>query len=164
MITQIDTAREALRRDPRIPLVIAALFIVLIIFNFIHMLKTLTLTQETRLTQLNAQHALRKIPDIAQAHLFGHYNQSLADLPPTRLQLTLQGIVLGISPGEESRVLIAAPHTPAKMYTVGEVVPGGAAIHHIFRDRVILLNDNGHLEELKLPIPKISGMVTSASP
>lgn len=164
MIISVDAAREALRKDPRIPLLITVVFAFLMIISLAQMIKTLTFNENDSITALphSAVNIRHQQAHIAQFHLFGVYDESLAELPPTQLQLTLEGIGLGVSPGEISRVLIEGPNTPTKIYKVGDIVPGGAVIRHIFRDRIIL-NDNGRLESLKLPVPKISGVVTSAS-
>lgn len=162
MITHVDAAREALRKDWRIPLCITVILIALIIISVVRMGSILISSQQTRIAQLNTHRISRVIPNIAQTHLFGRYSETLADLPQTQLQLTLQGIELAISTTQISRALIAAPNTPVKIYKVGDAVPGGAVIRHIFRDRIIL-DDNGRLEDLNLPVPKVSSMVTSAT-
>jgi len=164
MIISVDAVKEALRKDPRTPLLITAVFVFLMIISLAQMIQTLAFSQNDSLaTSPDASLATpHKQASIAQFHLFGRYKESLTELPPTQLQLTLEGIGLGVSSEQDSRALIAGPNTPTKIYKVGDVVPGGAVIRHIFRDRIIL-DDNSRLEELKLPVPKISGVITSAS-
>lgn len=101
------------------------------------------------------------IPSIASWHLFGLYNQSVIEVPKTKLQLSLQGIALSLYSEKDSHAIITAPNQPIKVYQVGDTVPGGAVIRQIFRDQVIL-DDNGRLESLNLPVPKINTTFTEA--
>ena len=160
--SHLDTYWEFLRKDARIPLFIIAVLGLLIIYCLWQMVMTFTSSQQlpsfTNGTALIA-HTTQNIPTL---HLFGQYNQTLKDLPQTSLQLDLEGISLAVTPGGISRAIIATPNQPTKIYKVGDSVPGGAIIRHIFRDRVIL-DDNGRLESLKLPVPKITGTITKVA-
>ncbi|HET6654679.1 MAG TPA: type II secretion system protein GspC [Gammaproteobacteria bacterium] len=94
---------------------------------------------------------------VAAMHLFGRANApaptgEAVNAPETNLNVTLHGIIAADDP-ERSRAIIAAGSGrggDAKSYRVGADIPGGASIHGIFADRVIL-SRNGHLEALKLP-------------
>ncbi len=94
---------------------------------------------------------------IASRHLFGEANVAprvgAVDAPETRLNLTLRGIAASGS-AKYARALIAGPDAKEKVYAVGAEVPGGARVHEIHADRV-LLNRRGTLETLRLP--KFSG-------
>lgn len=94
---------------------------------------------------------------VAAMHLFGRANApaptgAAVNAPETNLNVTLHGIIAADDP-ERSRAIIAAGSGRggnAKSYRVGANIPGGASIHGIYADRVIL-SRNGHLEALKLP-------------
>jgi general secretion pathway protein C len=57
---------------------------------------------------------------------------------------------------KQSRALIAAPNMPAKVYQVGDTLPGNATIERIAKEYVVI-NDNGTLEKLALPIKTLQG-------
>ncbi len=72
----------------------------------------------------------------------------LLDAPDTNLQLTLRGV---FAAGEvtESRALIEPANGDLSPYAVGAEIPGGAKVHSIHADRV-LLERGGRLETLRL--------------
>jgi len=154
MTAHLNTTMDFIRKEPRVPLLITVVLALLMIFNLSQTLKTLTLHHDISSLSSGTSHVVKTIPDIADLHVFGHYKQNLADLPKTQLPLHLQGIEQVVASEQASRVLIADSNQPTKVYQVGDRVPGGAVVQHIFRDHVIL-NNNGRLENLYLPIPKI---------
>ena len=99
---------------------------------------------------------------IASAHLFGAADAAATqlptsiDAPDTRLNLTLRGISASASP-TYARALIAGPDGKEKVYAVGGEVPGGARVHAIQDDHV-LLNRRGALETLRLPKFSMDGV------
>jgi general secretion pathway protein C len=97
---------------------------------------------------------------IANAHLFGEASSESVDAaapPPeetenleeTRLSLTLKGTIAAIG-SDESYAIIADQADDEKVYGVGDSIPGGATLHAVYADRVIL-NENGDLKALNLP-------------
>ncbi len=106
---------------------------------------------------------------IVDLHLFGTADQSATpgaaalDAPETQLNLMLRGI-LASDDGVQSRAIIAAGggRDAEKIYKVGSRLPGGAVVHAIYSDRVIL-ERGGHLEALRLPKEK-SGQSISRDP
>lgn len=103
---------------------------------------------------------------IAAAHLFGTApppNLSPtggANTPETNLNLQLIGVAAG-KDGAKSQAIIASGNThEEKTYGVGDAVPGGAVIHDVLPDRVIL-EHAGRLEELRLPLAGTSLIATS---
>ncbi len=90
---------------------------------------------------------------IVDRHLFGRSDALAAvagaNAPETNLNLTLKGIAAA-DDREVSRALIAGPDNKEKNYAVGADVPGGATVHEILPDRVVL-NRLGTLETLRLP-------------
>ncbi|OSM05336.1 putative general secretion pathway protein C [Magnetofaba australis IT-1] len=91
---------------------------------------------------------------IAALHLFGQDMTAMAqqapvNAPETRLNLKLLGVVF--SPvGNNSLALIASPSQGERNYRLDDNLPGGARIHAIHEDRVILARNNA-FETLKLP-------------
>lgn len=92
---------------------------------------------------------------IINAHLFGVADpaeQALADptaAPETRLSLVLTGTIAASDP-KLGFGIIGESAANAKLYTVGDAVPGGARLHAVYGDRVIL-ERGGQLEALLLP-------------
>ena len=94
---------------------------------------------------------------IANAHLFGEASaaaptpppQDLEDVPETQLNLLLKGTIAASS-DQESMAIIAEGSGDEKVYEIGDAIPGGASIHAIRLDRIIL-ERAGRLEELRLP-------------
>lgn len=95
------------------------------------------------------------VQQIAGLHLFGEADvtgQQAAvesiDAPETRLNLQLQGI-LAIS-NDGGGLAIIRSGSSEKVYAPGDSVAGGARVHSILANRVILRR-NGQLETLRLP-------------
>src|SRR5262249_22070497 len=90
---------------------------------------------------------------IANAHLFGAHAAPVsadpANAPQTDMRLGLTGVIAGEDPS--TRVAIPGESaSSAKVYGTGDTVPGGAKLHAVYADRVIL-DRNGQLESLPLP-------------
>lgn len=87
------------------------------------------------------------------AHLFGAAPApppvNDANAPPTNMPLILTGIVASTDP-KSGLAIIGTTASNAKVYPVGERVPGSARVHAIYPDRV-LLERNGTIEALLLP-------------
>ena len=89
---------------------------------------------------------------ITNAHLFGAAAvapRSDADAPQTSMPLVLTGIIAGNDPQNGLAILGQTAQT-AKVHAVGDAVPGGARLHSVYVDRVII-DRNGQLESLVLP-------------
>jgi general secretion pathway protein C len=95
-------------------------------------------------------HAL-DVAAITNAHLFGAAasNQDGANAPQTTIPLVLTGTIAGNEPQNGLAILGPTAET-AKVYAVGDVVPGGAKLHSVYSDRVVIDRD-GQLESLTLP-------------
>ena len=89
---------------------------------------------------------------ITNAHLFGSApvpQQNDANAPQTNMPLVLTGIIAGNDP--QNGLAILGPNAQtAKVHAVGDTVPGGARLHSVYSDRVII-DRNGQLESLVLP-------------
>ena len=90
---------------------------------------------------------------ITSAHLFGAppiaapqdaQNAQLSNLP-----LVLVGIIAADDP-ENGLAILGENAAAAKVYAVGDSVPGGAKLHSVLSDRVVI-ERNGNLEYLLLP-------------
>ena len=93
---------------------------------------------------------------IAAWHLFGVAGEEapvkavpVAVAPETRLKLTLRGLFAS-DDSAGGRAIIGDPKGKEETYAVGDQVPGGAKLHEIYPDRV-MLERNGRYETLKLP-------------
>ena len=89
---------------------------------------------------------------ITNAHLFGAaptLKQDGANAPQTSMPLVLTGIIAGNDPQNGLAILGHSAQT-TKVYAVGDNVPGGAKLHSVYSDRVVIDRD-GRLESLSLP-------------
>lgn len=94
------------------------------------------------------------INQLIALHLFGIPNapqqteMAAIDAPETRLNLVLRGVIAAQA-AELSRAIIASGNEES-LYAIGASVPGGASIHAILPEKVILRRA-GQLETLTLP-------------
>jgi general secretion pathway protein C len=89
---------------------------------------------------------------LTSAHLFGAppaARQDGANAPQTNIPLVLTGTIAGNDPQNGLAILGQSAQT-AKVYAVGDNVPGGAKLHSVYIDRVVIDRD-GQLESLALP-------------
>ena len=102
--------------------------------------------------QAPARSRLVDLAAITNAHLFGAaptLKQDGANAPQTSMPLVLTGIIAGNDPQNGLAILGQSAQT-AKVYAVGDGVPGGAKLHSVYNDRVVIDRD-GRLESLSLP-------------
>jgi general secretion pathway protein C len=93
---------------------------------------------------------------IANSHLFGTpaadsaaSTANAAKAPQTSMPLVLTGIIAGDDPST-GVAIVGESASSAKVYGVGDNIPGGAKLHSVYSDR-ILLDRNGSVESLSLP-------------
>ena len=89
---------------------------------------------------------------ITNAHLFGAApppKQDGANAPQTSIPLVLTGTIAGNDP-QNGLAILGQNAQSAKVYAVGDSVPGGAKLHSVYSDRVVIERD-GQLESLQLP-------------
>ena len=107
------------------------------------------------------------VQSVIAAHLFGTANLAEqisgdpSDAPETRLSLVLAGTIAANDP-KAGFGIIGESAATAKLFSVGESVPGGARLHAVYGDRVIL-ERGGQLEALLLPRDYKGGTPASAS-
>lgn len=95
---------------------------------------------------------------VINAHLFGAAPLANGtDAPPTTMPLVLTGVIAVKGHPEAGQAIIGPNAGDAKLYSVGAAISGGAHLHAVYDDRV-LLERNGALETLMLPREALSGV------
>ncbi|MDX5333749.1 MAG: type II secretion system protein GspC [Gammaproteobacteria bacterium] len=101
---------------------------------------------------------------LALKHLFGTaevLGDTPADAPETRLDLKLVGVY---ATGDASALAIIVPgQRQATLYGIGDNLPGNATLRSVYPDRVIL-ERNGQLETLKLPLETLDNALGTGRP
>ncbi len=95
-----------------------------------------------------------EVATITSAHLFGA-SASTGDAPATAMPLTLSGVLANRDPAR-GQAIIGESGAATKLYAVGALIPGGARLHEVKLDRVIL-DRGGTLETLMLPRTTAAG-------
>jgi len=106
-----------------------------------------------------------ELATILNAHLFGQAGAATvdsADAPQTSLPLVLAGI-LAVQDPQQGMAILGPNASSAKLYSTGSSIPGGARLHSVYSDRV-LLDRNGSVEALFLPKTLSSAPVVVQSP
>lgn len=103
---------------------------------------------------------------IANAHLFGTRAADpsavdAANAPQTSMPLVLTGIIAGDDPST-GLAIVGESASSAKVYGTGDALPGGAKLHAVYGDKV-LLDRNGQIESLSLP-RQFAGDMAAAAP
>jgi general secretion pathway protein C len=94
------------------------------------------------------------VAEITNSHLFGTAaveGRGSGDrmVGPSSIPLVLTGIIAANDP-RDGLAILGPTAAAAKVYAVGDNVPGGAKVHSVLSDRVVL-DRNGNLEYLQLP-------------
>jgi general secretion pathway protein C len=93
------------------------------------------------------------IAALVNAHLFGNAavqaSGDAANAPPSSMPLVLAGVLATDDP-QQGMAIIGESATAAKVVSVGKQVPGGAQLHSVYADRVII-DRGGALESVFLP-------------
>jgi general secretion pathway protein C len=91
---------------------------------------------------------------IATAHLFGEPPIQAAaqdaNAPVSNLPLVLVGIIAADDP-ESGLAILGENAAAAKVYAVGDNLPGGAKLHQVLPDKVLIDRGGGRIEALMLP-------------
>jgi general secretion pathway protein C len=96
---------------------------------------------------------------IANAHLFGQAavaQSSGSDAPQTSLPLVLAGVLAADDP-MKGFAIVGESAAAAKLHAVGATLPGGARLHAVYADRIVI-DRGGNLESLALPKQMLAGM------
>lgn len=119
-------------------------------------------------TQSKAATINTRLQDVSAFHLFGDAKkedvvlQKVIDAPETRLRLSLKGVFASSNP-KQALAIIAASKGEDKTYHIGDKVSGGALLHAVYDDRIILKR-NGKLETLRLPKSKLDSKAIYTPP
>jgi general secretion pathway protein C len=89
------------------------------------------------------------VPSILRANLFGQSAPAPGTTPVTNMALVLGGVIADSDEKKGFAILGTSP-TDIRVYAVGEAVPGGALLHAVQVDRV-LLDRGGTIEALLMP-------------
>jgi general secretion pathway protein C len=92
---------------------------------------------------------------ITNAHFFGVAAQPSGPPKQTDIPLVLTGTIAGSDPQNGLAILGQTAQT-ARVYAVGDNIPGGVKLHSVYSDHV-LIDRNGQLESLNLPRQLNSG-------
>lgn len=142
------TQLEQYRRDHRTPLVITALLGILLLSAIWQFAQTF-MTTPLKITPIKPI-AHEQLQNIAELHMFGMYTAT-DNLPITQLPFKLEGTIVFLDAPNQSRALISTSSEPAKVYQTGNTLPGNVTITRIAKEYIVL-DDNGTLEKLALPI------------
>ncbi len=126
--------------------------------------------QAAQRSQAGPAGASVSIDNIVAARLFGELAADTPvavveqeDAPDTQLSLELRGTVTATEEGQ-ALAIIAERGGAERVYFIGDAVPGGASLHAVYLDRV-LLRRGGRLEALRLPrADESSGARRAAAP
>jgi len=100
------------------------------------------------------------VPSILRANLFGQSAPAAGTgAPVTNMALVLAGVIAD-SDEKKGFAMLGTSPTDIRVYHVGEAVPGGALLHAVLVDRV-LLDRGGSVEALLMP-PRTGGSTAPA--
>jgi general secretion pathway protein C len=106
------------------------------------------------------------IGGLVNAHLFGNAAVTNtggdgANAPPSSMPLVLAGVLATADP-KEGMAIIGESAAAAKVVAVGQQVPGGATLHSVYSDRVVI-DRSGVLESVMLP-KRMAGSLAAPPP
>ncbi len=97
-----------------------------------------------------------ELASIVNAHLFGVSGvQAGGNAPQTTIPLILAGVIAEKDPAK-GQAIIGDSASAAKLFAVGSMIPGGARLHAVYGDHV-LIERAGRLETLPLPRNPMKG-------
>lgn len=145
------------------PLLVAAVLVVLLAWQAVQLVWTILGTGKVPSGPAGGSASVATPPtgpsysigQIVNAHLFGVAGATDAQetdpnaVAATNLNLVLAGTIAESDP-EKGYAIIGDSAATARVYGVGRTIPGGAKLHSVYTDRVIL-DRNGKLEALLLP-------------
>ena len=179
---RIESPEQLLAKaSDRLPLWVSLVFVVLIAY-YLARLSWMFLpssaevvwvppqSQSSQAPAANQGDADNQFDSIVDVHLFGVADASDAqvmpvetdDAPDTRLNLKLRATVAA-SETEIAHAIISDGSGNEKVYFMKDSVPGGATLHRVHPDRVIL-NRGGVLEALRLPKEFTGSPVVASRP
>ena len=156
-----------LKANKHLPRFVFILLIILITQTFAELTweiftpaeKSSSYTVNSSAVRVNSAAVNSSLKDVGSYHLFGDakkqvvVQQKVIDAPETRLRLDLKG-VFASSNAKEALAIISSSKGKDKTYHIGDKITGGALLHAVYADRIILKR-NGKLETLRLPKHKV---------
>jgi general secretion pathway protein C len=104
-----------------------------------------------------------ELASIVNAHLFGVSGvQAGGNAPQTTIPLILAGVIAEKDPAK-GQAIIGDSASAAKLFAVGSMIPGGARLHAVYGDHV-LIERAGRLETLPLPRNPMKGGALNNAP
>lgn len=149
-MTDRQTHLAQFRNDHRIPLVLAGIITLYLLFLFSTFISDFRKTHHAMMA-IRLQPLTQPPIHLANLHLFGTYSVVVANLPESTLQLTLQGTIVFLDNPNNSRAIVVSPGNPPQSYKTGDILPGNAKVSRIEKDYIVI-NDNGALQKVPLPI------------
>ncbi len=120
---------------------------------------TLSVAQQKTQPRINNQSQKNNFRKLTSANIFGVSNaavvQNQTDVPETRLNLTLKGVLAAMPMKMASAIIAQGKKGKEDIYGIGDKMPNGVIIKEIHPEHVVL-ERSGRLETLKLQ--KISGV------
>lgn len=118
--------------------------------------RTLNSSQNIDIEQMSKPHRPPQALSVKDFDLLFGSNDNIevqnksAEIPNTKLSLTLKGALTDINHKNEDSSAIIQGSNQEQLYSLGDTLPGGATLKEIFPDHVIL-SRNGQLEKLFFP-------------
>lgn len=146
-------SNEQLIHNRRIPLVLSLLISVIAIWYVVMIVMQWSLPkpQQTVYVAIHIPH----VPQVELTHVYGKFVESLDSLPETQLQVTLQGVIIMTGTSNKNAAIISSPDKPAKLYHIGDIIPGDAELKKVMMTQVVIVNQ-GELQRLSLPIKSLA--------
>jgi general secretion pathway protein C len=161
--------RETAQRT--LPYVVSALLVIAIAWQMVQLtwllLEPAESMQGPAVVPTGSRAMVVDIQRIAATPLFGRQNAPMpgtSDVaaPQTQMNLKLAGTIASDDPAK-GYAIIGESGGAGKFYSVGDTVAGGARLHAVYPDRVIL-DRGGQLEALSLPRLNPNPVATAAVP
>jgi hypothetical protein len=102
-MTQWQTQIDELRKDHRVPLLLAGLCALLLLWSASDLVGTLA-THHLAINTAKVKSTPKQLYHLADLHLLGVYPANLSDLPTTQLPFTLEGTIIAVDAPTQSRV------------------------------------------------------------
>jgi general secretion pathway protein C len=167
LITQLNNPLVLQQLNRRLALVASLLLIVACAWLLVEITwmffpqdeETTSVVQQRTQPRINKQNQQNNFNKLTMANLFGVSDKAIAqkqaNVPETRLNLTLKGVLAATTMKMASAIIAQGKNGKEDIYGIGDKMPGGVIIKEIYPEHVVL-ERSGRLETLKLQ--KISGV------
>ncbi len=167
LITQLNNPLVLQQINQRLAAVVSLLLVVACAWLLVEITwmffpqddQALTAVQQKTQPHLNKQNQQNSFNKLTSANVFGVSDKAVVqkqtNVPETRLNLTLKGVLAAIPMKMASAIIAQGKNGKEDIYGIGDKLPGGVVIKEIYPEHVVL-ERGGRLETLKLQ--KISGI------